>query len=625
MTERTNRVLRVLFYAYLAITLVHIVYVMSHEPFSFDAWNVSSDTGAKPATLGRFFAFWHQQYTTSNPRLGQPFAYLAYKLAGVGEIGTAIAFFAIVISGFVLGAKRWPSRTRGTDLAAIAVAIGFFWIASPNLPAYMFCRAYATNYVWAIAIQLWFLVPIRLYGDGSRDIAPAKLAAFGLLGVAAGMCNEHTGPTLIVFVLGYALWRRRRHGATPLLVWLGLAGAIMGYAIIFFAPGQSQRYEGLAERYSPVEQVLVRGVAGNVDIFMSLLEAVAPLLVLATIAIAVGTISEDRTGDELEAARAAQRRALGFLGIALAAGALITITVFASPKLGPRFYMHSSLLLLGAVTGVVASYLHKPRAFAPFVVVAVVISLAAIARTVPSYARTKQASDARLAQLESAPPGGVVTLEAWEPVQESWWSLGDDARDQQKQAMLAHYFGLDRVLFRGGDLWKALGITDIKLTMHYTLDRPQCLDEVDNLDLAPFIGRDIGAMHHAFLDEITQIERTLHTTVEKVDLVANFLGTPPPMPRPTLYVARYDHGVLEGYTARIKRAGRSLERELVLSPKLKESDFEIYVTAVGDPPRDLGKSTDSHLGYEPWRAGTYWVLACKPDSCFVIFATSHVI
>jgi hypothetical protein len=300
--------------------------------------------------------------------------------------------------------------------------------------------------------------------------------------------------------------------------------------------------------------------------------------------------------------------------------------VFASPKLGWRFFMHATLLLLGAITGVISTYLHRPRSFAPFVVVAVIASGYAIARTVPSYTKVSHASNERLAQLERAQPGSVVTLDAWDQIQESWWTLGDDVRDQQKQEMIAKYFALDRVLFRGGDLWKALGVTDVKLTMHYQLEQAQCIDEVDQLDLRPFIGRDVAAIHHAFVDGIVEIERALHTKVKTMDLTVTFLGETPPMPRDKLYLARWANGELEGYTASLKRAGRTSARQVVPSPGLGKSDFEIYAVAIGDAPRDLGSTTSGKpLTYEPWRTGTYWLLACKPSYCFVIFATSHVI
>src|SRR5689334_12900829 len=113
MKPDAARILRALFFVYVAFTVVHITYVLHHEPFVFDAWNVAVDTKAKAPSIGRFFSFWHQQYTTSNPRIGQPMAYLAYKLVGVAELGTALAFLAIVFGGFVFGTGRWPKLRDG--------------------------------------------------------------------------------------------------------------------------------------------------------------------------------------------------------------------------------------------------------------------------------------------------------------------------------------------------------------------------------------------------------------------------------------------------------------------------------------------------------------------------------
>ena len=626
MKPRTARILRVLFCAYVAATFAHIAYVVHHEPFSFDAWNVSIDTGAKPATVGRFFEFWHQQYTTSNPRIGQPLAYLAYKIDGVAELVTPLAFFAIVLAGFILGAGRWPSRKNDRDLATLAIGIGFLWFVAPDLPAYMFCRAYATNYIWAIAIQLWFLVPLRLYGVSEVRTSVPKLAAYFVLGVAAGMGNEHVGPTLMLFTLVYALWSWWKYQRRSLLVWAGVIGVIVGFAIIFFAPGQGHRYEGLAERYTPFQQLLVRGFAGNMDILVGLLETISPVLVIAVVGVAIGMITENRNEADLVEVRAQQRRALTFMCIALLAATTITMTVFASPLLGPRFYLHAGVLVLAGVMGVIPAFLHRARAFAPFVIFAAIASTYAAVRTIPLYKRLSRDSDRRLAELAATPRGSVYTAEAWEQVSESWWTLGDDARDQMKQELIAHYFDLDRVLFRGGDLLKPLGVSDLKLTMHYDLDQSMCLDELDDLDVKPWVGRDVAAIQHAFLDAITEIHRVSGSHIRTIDLVATFLGSKPPLPRKTMYVARWANGVMEGYTAGIKRQGRSSARQVVLSPELKKSEFEMYAFPIGDEPRRLGLSTSTTpLSYEPTRSGVYWVTACKPDYCFVVFSVSHVV
>lgn len=624
MNANTARKLRALFFAYVGLTFLHIAYVVNHEPFAFDAWNVAVDTHAKPATLERFFEFWYQQYTTSNPRIGQPMAYLAYKLVGVAEIGTPLAFLAIVLAGFVLGTGRRPSLQDNRDLATLAIGIGFLWFASPNFPAYMFCRAYATNYVWIAAIQLWFLVPLRLSILENARPRPPALVGYFLLGVIAGMGNEHVGPTLLVFLAGYGVWLWQRRRLRPALLWVGTLGVLVGYALIFFAPGQSQRYDGLAERYTPIQQILVRGISNNLDIYINMLEAAAPMLILVVIIVAVSLLDERRRDAALTQARSEQRRAIGILLMALAAASLITITVFASPKLGPRFYMHSMFLVMCGVLGIVRSFLDRPRAYAPFVVLAIVASTYAMLRTVPMFTRLARDSDQRLAELAAAPPGSNYTTTAWEQIPESWWFLGDDARDQKKQELIAKYFGLHRVLFRGSDRWKTLGVSDVKLTMHYEFETPICMDEIDQLDLKPYVGRDIAALHHAFLDAIAEIELVANAQLKEIDLRVTFLGSQPPMPAPTIYVARWFNEELEGYPGQIRRKGRSKVREIVLPPALQREPWDIYLALVGEPPRKLGVSTDkTPITYQPWRTGQYWALACRRDHCFVVVAVAH--
>ncbi|MFN0253030.1 MAG: DUF6056 family protein [Kofleriaceae bacterium] len=622
MSPTKVRILRALFWAYVVATFVHIAYVVYREPFAFDAWNIAHDTDAKPFSVGNFFEFWRYMYTESNPRIGQPMAYLAYKLVGVAEIGTPLAYFAIVLATFVLGTKRWPDRANNRDLAVIAIGVGLLWFAAPNLPAYMFCRAYATNYIWLIAIQLWFLVPLRLYRP-EDPVRGGRLAGFALLGVVAGMGNEHVGPTLIagVWAFGFFMYRRDTKLHPKLIV--AAIAPLAGYAIIFFAPGQSQRYDGLAEKFTLTEQILTRGLRGNMDIYVEYLQSAAPQLVVLACAIAIGLWTRAADSEE---ARARQRGVLAFFFIVMVVGSLITITVFASPKLGPRFYLHAMVLLLAPVLGAVDAFVQRPRSLVPFVVLAAIASGYAFARTVPLYTSMAKDSERRLAELAATPRGGIYTAPAWDQVAESWWALGDDMRDQKKQEMVAKYFGLSRALFRGPGNWSLLGLSDVKLTMHYDLDKQICLDEVDTLQIKQFVGRDVGAIQHAFLDAIVEIEQGAQTQVQKIDLVASFLGTTPPLPRSKMYLAKWEDGVLEGYTARMKRVGRAREREIVVDPKLKTQPWEIFITAIGDPPKRLGLSTDTtRLTYEPWRRGTYWVTACRDDYCFVLLALIHTI
>jgi hypothetical protein len=274
---------------------------------------------------------------------------------------------------------------------------------------------------------------------------------------------------------------------------------------------------------------------------------------------------------------------------------------------------------------VARSFLHRNRSFAPFVILAVLASGYAAARTIPMFTRVKRDSDQRLAELAATPRGGVYTAQAWEQVDESWWILGDDVRDQKKRELVANYFALDRVLFRGGDMWATLGVTDVKLIMQYQFEPELCIDEIEKLDIQPYLGRDMTALHHTFLDIVATLQKRVAARLRSIDLVVTFLGNDPPLPNARIYAARWADGKLEGYAAKMTREGRSTQRRIELPAELRTADREIFLVAIGDPPRRLGTGAEGPFTYEPWRSGPYWALACKPDHCFVILALNHAI
>ncbi len=629
MKERNIRILRSLFVLYVVATAVHIAYVVSREPFAFDAWNVAVDSGAKPITLGRFVEFWWGQYTSSNPRIGQPLAYLAYKLVGFAEIGSTVAYFAILSATFVIGTGRFPSWRRNSDLAILAVGVGLLWFAAPEFASFLFCRAYATNYVWAAAIQLWFVAALRLALQREPGaISNRRLAAMVLFGVCAGACNEHTGPTLVLFVMACIWWARRRDGRLPRELLAAGVGAVVGFGLLFFAPGQDQRYDGLATRLSLKDRLLARGFTKNLDIFDDLLYSAGPLLVLLLAAIIIGEILERRArpvGDEGATSGPDPRpAALRVVGLALVAGVLVTATVFVSPKLGTRFYMHSMLLLAAAFLGVLAAFVQNSRNYTPFVVISVLASLYAAGRTVPMFTRLHADSERRLAELAATPVGGTYTAEGWEEISGSWWFLGDDFRDQKKRELVAKYFDLGSVVFRGEEQWAALGVSDVRLYSTYEFDRPLCVDEQEALEIKPYIGRDIGALHTAFRETIAEIEQADVAKLRRIDLRVKFLGERPPMPPGKLFIAKWHDGTLEAYKARIARKGRARRRDVELSQELRDKPWTVYLVAIGDKPRELGKTSDpASLHYVPWRSGSYWVLACSADECWVVTTTYH--
>ncbi len=607
------RILRALLIAYVAATAVHIGWVMAHEPFSFDAWNLAVDTSGKPFTVGRFFDYWWFEYTHSNPRLGQAATYLAYKLDWFAEIATPLAYLAMTLGVTVLGLGRWPRK--GRELALWAIAIGFGWFVFPELGRNMFCRAYGANYVYGAAVQLWFLAALRLVK--TFDASARRTALYALAGFVAGTCNEHTGPALAAFLVGYAWWLRRRHEPSK-LVWAGGLGFAVGFAMLFFAPGQAERYDGLASKVSLPMRLVQRGVTGNVDILRDYVIYAAPLLVLLVIVMIVAQLREPWDDER----RAERQRALRLVTLAISLGVALTVTLFVSPKLGSRFYIVSMALLLAGVIAVLDAVVVQARQLAPLVVLAVAASTYAAARTVPLFAAVSQQGAERMAMLAASHPGDVVVADAFDQVEETWWFIGDDFRDAKKRELVASYLGLSRVVFRGYDTSRPLGMTGIRVVPRYWVrGEPGALEDYA-FDLAGSRGFDLAGIEAATRTEIELLRAQLAPRqLEKFELVVEPVGKAPPLPRPRLVLARWTAEGFEAYAGAIVRKGRAITRDVTLEHPTKP--FEIYIVQPGSPPRRLGTTNGEPLRYEPWRTGIYWALACDADECWVFAAARN--
>jgi hypothetical protein len=604
------RILWALLAAYLAATAVHIGSVMAHEPFSFDAWNVAMDTAARPITAHRFFDYVRYEYVHSNPRFGQALTYLAYKVQWFAEIATPLAYLALSLAITVLGLGRWPKR--GRELAMWMIAIGFGWFAFPQIGRNMFCRAYGANYVYGAAIQLWFLAYLRLGMVRPGEAAALPRLKLAMFGVIAGMCNEHTGPALIAFLAGHAWWLRRAGKPHGLSI-AGALGVLLGFAVIFFAPGQAERYDGLAQRASLPERLFERGVTGNLDILRDYLVYAAPLLLLIVVVL-IGELADTDPAEPER--RAARGRALRAIGLALGAGVVIAATLGASPKLGSRFYIAPLAILLAGFIALLDAVVATPRRLAPLVALAVAASAYAGFRTIPLFARVADQGAARMRALEASTPGSKFVADAWDQVGESWWFIGDDFRTVEKREMVARYFGLARVSLRGYDPKAPLGTLGARVAPRYRAGGTTMEDAA--FDLRAIEGVDLAAIHRTTRASIERLRgRIAPAALDRFELAVEFDGQRPLLPRHSLAISRWTRGGFEGYAAKLAPS-RGGVLELELPAELAGKPFEIYLTRVGGEVRKLGTTDGGRLRYAPRRSGVFWALACDATTCLVI-------
>ncbi len=597
------RVLIALFVAYVIATAVHIGWILAHEPFSFDAWNVAVDTDAQPFSIRNFFGYWAQQYTQSNPRLGQPLTYLTYKLHGVGEVAMPLSFIAISLAVVVLALGRWPWR-RARDIALWAIALGFGWFVLPEIGRNMFCRAYGANYVFTAAVQLWFLVPLRL---ARENPSTPRCIAYAVFGLITGLCNEHTGPAMVLLLGIYGFWLRRSKRSLR-FAWAGAIGVLVGFAVIFFAPGQGYRYGGLAQQASLPRRLLDRGISGNFDILRDYLTYAMPLLALLVVVLVISQLGKP-LDDERHQRRTA---ALRMIAIALAFGTVISMTLFVSPKLGARFHFVSMGLLLAGFLALVDATIVR-RGLAPLIALAVAASIYAGAKTISLFARVSADSEQRMAELAKSTPGSVYVADAWQQVGETWWFIGDDFRDLRKREMVAKYFGLARVYFRGYEKTAPLGTSGIRVVPRYYVAGSDIPAEDFGFELGITRGFDLEGMHAGTLSSVALLQRRIAPArLSHLDLAVEFVADPPALPHPLL-VARWHDDKLDGWVADIQRKGT--KRTLRVPPALGATD--VYMLRVGGELRKL----DASMTYTPWGKGVYWAIACDASTCWIIAAT----
>lgn len=607
-----SAVLRLLFVIYVVLTAVHIGHVLGNEPFAFEAWTVARDTNGAPFSIGNWLDYGIDQYTHANPRVGQWFTYPAYKLEYFAMIATPLAYLALSLVVVVLGLGRWPSWKNGKDLALYAIALGVMWFALPRLGTIIFSRGAGANYLYGAVIQLWFLAVLRLRPHGEGSVAAC--IPYWLLGVFAGASNEHTGPTLVIFTLAYAAWRYRTSEAMPKLALSGALGVVVGFAMIFFAPSGAERYDSLATKASLFERLVHRGLTGNLDIVQDYLVSAAPIVGLALIVLIVGARDADRD---------AQKDPLWHLGWALVAGALITVTLFVSTKLGGRVFLLPCALLVAAFVGIADAVLVTSRRLAPMVVLAVIASAYAGAKSIRLYSELAEASEARMQALEASRPGTVVTVDAYPQIDDTWWFLGDDFKNQNRREMVAGYFALSDLVFRATDLEAPLGVSDARFTPIYTLTPASCLDQSGGFQLGRIRGLDVPATQRAARSAIARLRSRLGSKgrIDQLDIAVDFIGATPALPRPALLLGRWKDDAFEAYAGVIERDGSSTTRLVRVPEDLRVSTVDIFIYSVGHDWKELGKGNAARLAYTPWREGTYWALACREAECFVIAAT----
>lgn len=432
-----------------------------HTPFLLDDWFQLRYWRDHDFGLVNLWAFARHNYIHYNPRIGEVWLAVVDGSRLIHLIVTPLVQIALLLFTFVVAFARWPSRTLG-DLRLLLFLQTMIWVVIPIPGIMYFYRPYATNYLWGLTTTLALCVPYRLAllddGRSRRWAVPLMFA----LGWFAGMCNEHTGPTAIVVVAScaFATWRLHR-----LRGWMvaGLLGVVIGYAMLFFAPGQTARYGGIAIQLTPFRMLAERGITGCLWIVREFLYETR-LGILMFLAVVVRyVLSTYRRVD-----RPPRRTWLAATGL-IAASAAIIATLFFSPTTIDRMYFAPGVLVAAAFT-VLAEHMFREPVVRWLVGCATLAVFGYhVARFVTTLSEVKRENDERCEILRTARPGSIVVVPTYTHPDRSRWLFGDDLAHFPwfREYVAGELYGLARV-----DLDRLEPARPVELTTTATYDPP---------------------------------------------------------------------------------------------------------------------------------------------------------
>jgi len=418
----TVRAERLAFFAGVASFWVVLVVQAFHTPTLLDDWYQLTWHRHHAFGISSIWQYAHYNYFNFNPRIGDTLLLIMNGPRAIHIVVTPLVELAVPFLVYALAFARWPRATL-RDLALLLIIQTFIWLVIPIPGIIYFYRPFTTNYVFAFAIVLALFVPYRLELASPRASArPWLVPIMFVVGWLAGMSNEHTGPTQMLVMACFVIyaWRTRK-----LRAWMiaGALGLYIGYPMLFFAPGQSVRYGGMATKTSPLELLIGRGVDGNYEIVLDFIGEAQIAIDLVLMAVLVQATAAWRAGAALPAIGRHQMLAIaGFIG---AAGCIL-VTLFASPVVGERLFFAPGLLFVCALAHIAEYALADRRALRALVIACAIVFGYFSWKLVTLYAKAYRENQARISALRNATPDTVAVIPAYQHWKRTRWFWGDD-------------------------------------------------------------------------------------------------------------------------------------------------------------------------------------------------------
>ncbi len=403
-------------------------------------------------------------YLNVNPRIGEFFTTLSYASDWHAVVINTSSVILLILLVFGYLFKRLPKAASLDDFFYLNIILALLWLCLPNVGLMFFFNPWVSNYLLGFALLLLFALPYYRFSNGLNPGLPGRLGCLLMLigGIAAGMSNEHTVPPVLIALGLLFIFQHQKN--MPAAGWQlsGFAGLLLGYLLLYFAPGQGKRYGGegqqlydnLLDKLLQIPELISR--LWSLPSYLSLLLAVLLLFSLfmyargrRQIALSRGQglapVSMQIDSDPVKLGRLL----INCIGFIVLAHLMIGI-LFISPKQGEKLYLGSVLLMIMAFMLLASYWLGKVRqGLLIFGLIAILVNGYFARMIYQDYRFYRQEFDERIAYIYQRKQAGdrIIFIEPYK-TRNSKYIWGDD-RGRIKKGMpaMAVYFDVEKITY----------------------------------------------------------------------------------------------------------------------------------------------------------------------------------
>lgn len=388
-------------------------------------------------------------YLKVNPRIGEFFTTLSYASDWHGVLINTSSVLLLILLIFAYLFKRLPKTSSLDDFFHLNIILALLWFCLPMVGLMFFFNPWVSNYLLGFAILLLFTLPYYRFANGLKPGVPIRLGwlLMFISGIAAGMTNEHTVPPVLAALVLLLIFQHQKK--MPAVSWQmsGFGGLLLGYLLLYFAPGQGKRYGGEGQQL--YDNLL--GKLSQIPELISRLWSLTGILSLLLVILLLFSLLMyfHMQKKNVPGGRSLRLLLINCLGFMVLAHSMIGI-LFISPKQGDKLFMGSVLLMIMAFILLASYWLEKIRQglLIPGIV-AVLVNGYFGQMLYQDYRFYRQEFDQRMAHINKRKQAGdrIIYIKPYK-TQFNRYIWGDDSgRIRKGMPAMGVYFDVDRITF----------------------------------------------------------------------------------------------------------------------------------------------------------------------------------